>query len=869
MVAPAAAAPTPPAATVPGARTALAQAPAYALNLTHAPGATITAAFAVAPARGHLIALAYIGPENDGPQNVTDPGGTIAGWTKISDVQYGGQIEVAVWVKCAAAGEARTASVTNDSAGSIQSEAILLDIANAAGCPGSTAAPAVPRPAPIVASGSTAYDNRAKLSSSAPLPAVAAGSFVLAGFNFGLSQVYYPQGVVDAPYVWANGTAAGGLRIAGENVQSIISTSGVTTASVFGWSYAIYPTPVKSGSVVRFFTSELDGFPDQRSPVLALIVAPGSASAPLAPLPRPSVTQAVAANAFLDAWGVNTHLSYQDSGGGAYFNYIDRPAPNGNALVTGATGSGRNVLADGVFHHLRDGINHAEPRTADGTSLCALYAAALRADGLDVEAGVTPSDGTDFGGSAAAEWRFRYDCFTGNGAHPAQAFGFEGGPNENNTPGDGTYQTSGNTGLTSAPHPAATVTPIVVTGPPPYGSPQPEAARCSSDSPCTDSNWAQYMAAAQRALFLSRSTSAAPTADPFPSTVRIIAGPVIGAPDDRDFEILGRTLECPTHPDRAKPCSGGAALGSYTEFGNVHGYGFWGGSGNPDAAGPNGRSGLRATLSATQLVTGKPTARATPQPVIITETGISNSPLYAAPPCGQTGYVDLATQAKYTIRDFLQLQLDRSAGAYATYIYDLAKENACDYFGLLDDFLNPTPAYTALRNYAAILGDARDGFPSGAGRTWRPGRLAYAVDGQSDVRSLLLAKRDGSFWLVVWKADAGYDLASGNDAPIPVPTSTPAIRFATAQRSYTAWSIDPATGRARATALPGAGTSRTSVAIWDMPTVVQIGSTLHPPVTVTPQPVACPARFGPPRVQPTFAPLCTSTPPPGWDAAAR
>ena len=86
-----------------------------------------------------------------------------------------------------------------------------------------------------------------------------------------------------------------------------------------------------------------------------------------------------------------------------------------------------------------------------------------------------------------------------------------------------------------------------------------------------------------------------------------------------------------------------------------------------------------------------------------------------------------------------------------TYIYELLDEVNSPGYGIVDSNLNPKPAYVALANLIANFSDP--------GTTpFTPGKLPYTViGGDSTLKQLLLSKRDGSFWLVLWLEQPSYN----------------------------------------------------------------------------------------------------------------
>jgi hypothetical protein len=96
-----------------------------------------------------------------------------------------------------------------------------------------------------------------------------------------------------------------------------------------------------------------------------------------------------------------------------------------------------------------------------------------------------------------------------------------------------------------------------------------------------------------------------------------------------------------------------------------------------------------------------------------------------------------------------------------TFLYELIDQgtsltNIQHRFGLLRNDLSEKPAYKALKNLLALLADP--------GPAFAPGLLDYSLESAtSDVRRLLLQKRDGSFWLALWREADVWNESTGGD----------------------------------------------------------------------------------------------------------
>jgi hypothetical protein len=169
------------------------------------------------------------------------------------------------------------------------------------------------------------------------------------------------------------------------------------------------------------------------------------------------------------------------------------------------------------------------------------------------------------------------------------------------------------------------------------------------------------------------------------------------------------------------------------DYGNIHSY--------PDGEPPE--SNLSSQLDRATLNSGA-------KPVLATETGYHTALNWG----GEHRPVSEEAMATYIPRLFLDYF---SRGVTRTFSYELVDEKpdpanaeAESNFGLLRNDLSPKPAFTALRNTIAILADP--------GAAFSPESLDYSVGGsQADLHQLLLQKRDGTFYLALWRAGSVWD----------------------------------------------------------------------------------------------------------------
>jgi hypothetical protein len=189
------------------------------------------------------------------------------------------------------------------------------------------------------------------------------------------------------------------------------------------------------------------------------------------------------------------------------------------------------------------------------------------------------------------------------------------------------------------------------------------------------------------------------------------------------------------------------------DYGNIHSY--------PNADTPE--SNLPAQLQMEEAAAGK-------KPVIATETGYQTS---LASPSSEQSPVSEAAQAVYMPRLFLDYY---ASGVSRTYAYELVdefadpgKENAEAGFGLLRNDLTPKPAFESIRNLISILNDP--------GPEFEPGELDYQLDGDtgSDLHQVLLQKRDGTYYLALWRDTSVWNPSTRT--PVESPSSPVQIEF--------------------------------------------------------------------------------------------
>lgn len=132
------------------------------------------------------------------------------------------------------------------------------------------------------------------------------------------------------------------------------------------------------------------------------------------------------------------------------------------------------------------------------------------------------------------------------------------------------------------------------------------------------------------------------------------------------------------------------------------------------------------------------------RPIIESETGYPTSKV--------KGGVSEIVQSKYILRKIFE---NFNAGIVKTYTYDMIDlannpdDNESNY-GLLRHDGTPKPAFIAERNLIRILNDQ--------GKDFQIKPLDYTIKAESsDIRSTLLQKRNGEYWLALWLRVESHD----------------------------------------------------------------------------------------------------------------
>jgi len=124
--------------------------------------------------------------------------------------------------------------------------------------------------------------------------------------------------------------------------------------------------------------------------------------------------------------------------------------------------------------------------------------------------------------------------------------------------------------------------------------------------------------------------------------------------------------------------------------------------------------------------------------------------------------------SKYNLRILMeQFRL----GVKRSFAYELIDQNISGElnYGMLRFDGTPKPVFTGMKNLIALTGEATQSGSDWIAPTFTPGSLDYTITGgTSSVRSTLLQKSDGRFYLVIWQGVKDF---YGNGTPVsPYPT---------------------------------------------------------------------------------------------------
>jgi len=137
--------------------------------------------------------------------------------------------------------------------------------------------------------------------------------------------------------------------------------------------------------------------------------------------------------------------------------------------------------------------------------------------------------------------------------------------------------------------------------------------------------------------------------------------------------------------------------------------------------------------------------------------------------CGYNSELPERVEAKYLPRMFAEFYRN---GIERSFKYELLGNQ----WGLLRDDGSPKPAFMALRNLIALLKDP--------GPSFAPTELDFdLVSKIDDVRTLVLQKRDGTFYIVLWREVSGWDVNQKKELRPPSQSLTLCVRQSSRQPS--------------------------------------------------------------------------------------
>jgi hypothetical protein len=222
--------------------------------------------------------------------------------------------------------------------------------------------------------------------------------------------------------------------------------------------------------------------------------------------------------------------------------------------------------------------------------------------------------------------------------------------------------------------------------------------------------------------------------------VRQLYSTVKSDPTTSKFPVVGPSLTQP--PSYAQV----AGLERYFDFSNMHNY-FGGRNPGTPGWGDGGYGSITYNINNNQTAWhGKK--------IWTTETG------YVTDTNIVQGLPELI-EGKYAPRMILEQVLH---GVTRTYVYELIDQGQAfagnaGAFGLARMNGSPKPAFTALKNLIATLIDP--------GPEMLPPNLQFTLVGaSSNVHHLLMAKRDGSYYLAFWLEEQDYDVDKRVETPV-------------------------------------------------------------------------------------------------------
>jgi outer membrane biosynthesis protein TonB len=238
------------------------------------------------------------------------------------------------------------------------------------------------------------------------------------------------------------------------------------------------------------------------------------------------------------------------------------------------------------------------------------------------------------------------------------------------------------------------------------------------------------------------------------------------------------------------------------------------------------------------------------KPLVATETGYHSALNYGG------GHQPVSEQAvaTYMPRVFFEHYRRGVARTFAYQLVDHFANPGFDdnelQFGLLRNDLSPKPSFVAIRNMLDVLEDGTGSFAAGS--------LDYSLSGApSDVRQVLLQKRDGSFYLALWRASSVWNPDSKVD--LAAPSASVTLSFGQSVQSVELYA--PNTSASPVASFSGGS-----------PRSLQIGPRVQivrvvPGTSSSPEPAPTPTPTPEPEPSPTPAPSPEPEPEPEVEPA--
>jgi hypothetical protein len=205
---------------------------------------------------------------------------------------------------------------------------------------------------------------------------------------------------------------------------------------------------------------------------------------------------------------------------------------------------------------------------------------------------------------------------------------------------------------------------------------------------------------------------------------------VKGDPALSSLPVIGPSI---VHNDQAEL----GDISQYLDYGNIHSY--------PEGNGPEYRMGLNVERAELNSET---------KPIMATETGYTTAVAWNPAGPGENRPVPGDVMATYMPRLFFEYFSRHIARTYSYELLDQRPDPEHDdresNFGLLRNDLSKKPAFDALANTIRLLEDP--------GPAFTPGSLDYTLSGETaNLHRVLLEKRDGTFYLALWRITSVWD----------------------------------------------------------------------------------------------------------------